>query len=174
VSSKATRAPVLEALPFEPRTLSLDAGLAARASATAALYAEADRQTYWSRFPGRYLTGDGAKRDEDGDVWLLGRVDDVINVAGQAVFAFVTLEAGHAASDALAVQLREHVAYVIGPIARPAYLLFTPHLPRTRSGAIMRRLLREIAEGRSPGDTSSLADASVVDTIREHADRAED
>ncbi|HEX7399725.1 MAG TPA: acetate--CoA ligase, partial [Candidatus Limnocylindrales bacterium] len=164
------------------------------------------RQTYWSRFPGRYLTGDGAKRDEDGDVWLLGRVDDVINVAGhrlstievesaladhpavaeaavvgrtddvagQAVFAFVTLEAGHAPSDALAVQLREHVAYAIGPIARPAYLLFTPHLPRTRSGAIMRRLLREIAEGRSPGDTSSLADAGVVDTIREHAGRAED
>jgi acetyl-CoA synthetase len=163
-------------------------------------------QVYWSRFPGRYLTGDGAKRDEDGDVWLLGRVDDVINVAGhrlstievesaladhpavaeaavvgrtedvvgQAVFAFVMLEAGHAPSDALALQLREHVAYAIGPIARPAYLLFTPHLPRTRSGAIMRRLLREIAEGRSPGDTSSLSDAGVVDLIREHAGRAED
>jgi acetyl-CoA synthetase len=164
------------------------------------------RQTYWSRFPGRYLTGDGAKRDEQGDIWLLGRVDDVINVAGhrlstieiesalvghaavaeaavvgrtddlagQAVFAFVRLEPGHAPSDALAVQLRERVAYAIGPIARPTHLLFTPQLPRTRSGAIMRRLLREIAEGRPPGDTSNVADAAVVATIRERSGSAED
>ena len=164
------------------------------------------RETYWSRFPGMYFTGDGAKRDEDGYFWLLGRVDDVMNVAGhrlstievesalvdhpsvaeaavvgksdevsgQAIFAFVTLKAGQAPSDALAVQLREHVAYVIGPIARPKFLLFTPDLPKTRSGKIMRRLLRDIAEGRTLGDTSTLADAAVVDTIREHSGRAED
>jgi acetyl-CoA synthetase len=164
------------------------------------------RETYWSRFPGMYFTGDGAKRDEDGYMWLLGRVDDVMNVAGhrlstievesalvdhpsvaeaavvgktdevsgQAIFAFVTLKAGQAPSDALAVQLREHVAYVIGPIARPKFLLFTPDLPKTRSGKIMRRLLRDIAEGRTLGDTSTLADAAVVDTIREHSGRAED
>ena len=164
------------------------------------------RRTYWSRFPGRDLTGDAAKRDEDGDYWLLGRVDDVLNVAGrrlstteveaalvdhpavaeaavvgrtdeaggQAVFAFVALEQGQAPSDALALQIREHVAYVIGPIARPTFLLFTPHLPRARSGAITRRLLREIAEGRPPQETSTLADAAVDAAIRERAGRAED
>jgi acetyl-CoA synthetase len=164
------------------------------------------RETYWSRFPGLYFTGDGAKRDEDGYFWLLGRVDDVMNVAGhrlstievesalvdhpsvaeaavvgksddvtgQAIFAFVTLRAGQQPSDALAVQLREHVVYVIGPIARPRYLLFTPDLPKTRSGKIMRRLLRDLAEGRSLGDTSTLADANVVDTIRENTGKAED
>jgi acetyl-CoA synthetase len=164
------------------------------------------RQTYWDRFPGLYFTGDGAKRDDDGYLWLLGRVDDVMNVAGhrlstievesalvdhpsvaeaavvgktdeisgQAIFAFVILRVGHEPSDALAVQLREHVAYVIGPIARPKYLLFTPDLPKTRSGKIMRRLLRDIAEGRQLGDTTTLADASVVDTIRENSGSAED
>jgi acetyl-CoA synthetase len=164
------------------------------------------RQTYWSRFPGLYFAGDGAKRDEDGCYWLLGRVDDVMNVAGhrlstievesalvdhpsvaeaavvgktdeisgQAIFAFVILRAGQEPSDALALQLREHVAYVIGPIARPKYLLFTPDLPKTRSGKIMRRLLRDIAEGRPLGDTTTLADAGVVDTIRENSGRAED
>jgi acetyl-CoA synthetase len=164
------------------------------------------RQTYWSRFPGLYFAGDGAKRDEDGYFWLLGRVDDVMNVAGhrlstievesalvdhpsvaeaavvgksdevsgQAIFAFVILRAGHEPSEALAVQLREHVAYVIGPIARPRYLLFTPDLPKTRSGKIMRRLLRDIAEGRGLGDTTTLADATVVDMIRENSGRAED
>jgi acetyl-CoA synthetase len=164
------------------------------------------RQTYWSRFPGRYFAGDGAKRDEDGYFWLLGRVDDVMNVAGhrlstievesalvdhpavaeaavvgktdemtgQAIFAFVILRAAQEPSDALAVQLREHVAYVIGPIARPKYLLFTPDLPKTRSGKIMRRLLRDIAEGRSLGDTTTLADATVVDTIRDNTGKAED
>jgi acetyl-CoA synthetase len=164
------------------------------------------RQTYWSRFPGLYFAGDGAKRDEDGCFWLLGRVDDVMNVAGhrlstievesalvdhpsvaeaavvgktdeisgQAIFAFVTLRAGQEPSDALALQLREHVAYVIGPIARPRYLLFTPDLPKTRSGKIMRRLLRDIAEGRTLGDTTTLADAGVVDTIRENSGKAED
>jgi len=164
------------------------------------------RETYWSRFPGRYFAGDGAKRDADGYFWLLGRVDDVMNIAGhrlstievesalvdhpsvaeaavvgktddltgQAIFAFVTLKAGQAPSDALAVQLREHVAYVIGPIARPKFLLFAPDLPKTRSGKIMRRLLRDIADGRTLGDTSTLADAAVVDTIREHSGQAED
>ncbi len=164
------------------------------------------RQTYWGRFPGLYFTGDGAKRDEDGYLWLLGRVDDVMNVAGhrlstievesalvghpsvaeaavvgktddvagQAIFAFVTLRAGHEPSDALGVQLREHVAYVIGPIARPRYLLFAPDLPKTRSGKIMRRLLRDLAEGRRLGDTTTLADASVVDAIRDNTGTAED
>jgi acetyl-CoA synthetase len=164
------------------------------------------RETYWSRFPGLYFAGDGAKRDEDGYYWLLGRVDDVMNVAGhrlstievesalvdhpsvaeaavvgksdeitgQAIFAFVILRAGQEPSDALALQLREHVAYVIGPIARPRYLLFTPDLPKTRSGKIMRRLLRDIAEGRPLGDTTTLADAAVVDTIRDNSGKAED
>ncbi len=164
------------------------------------------RQTYWSRFPGMYFAGDGAKKDEDGYFWLLGRVDDVMNVAGhrlstievesalvdhpsvaeaavvgktdeisgQAIFAFVTLRAGQQASEALGVQLREHVAYVIGPIARPKYLLFTPDLPKTRSGKIMRRLLRDIAEGRMLGDTTTLADESVVEAIRDNTGTAED
>ncbi|HUG47402.1 MAG TPA: acetate--CoA ligase [Candidatus Limnocylindria bacterium] len=157
------------------------------------------RATYWSRFPGRYFAGDGAKRDEGGYYWLLGRVDDVMNVAGhristievesalvdhpsvaeaavvgrndpisgQAIFAFVILRDGFQPSDELGHELREHVAKVIGPIARPKYLLFTPDLPKTRSGKIMRRLLRDIGEGRSLGDTTTLADAGVIDTIRE-------
>jgi len=164
------------------------------------------RQTYWSRFPGMYFAGDGAKRDEDGYFWLLGRVDDVMNVAGhristtevesalvdhrsvaeaavvgvkdeltgQAIYAFVILKAGVEPTDALAVQLREHVAYVIGPIARPKYLMFVPDLPKTRSGKIMRRLLRDIAEGRTLGDTTTLADATVVETIRENTGRSEE
>ena len=172
------------------------------------IYGDPERyhQTYWSRFPGKYFAGDGAKRDEDGYFWLLGRVDDVMNVAGhristtevesalvdhrsvaeaavvgakdevtgQAIFAFVILRAGQEASDALAVQLREHVAYVIGPIARPKHLMFVPDLPKTRSGKIMRRLLRDIAEGRVLGDTTTLADATVVDTIRENSGRGEE
>ncbi|HXG40599.1 MAG TPA: acetate--CoA ligase [Candidatus Limnocylindrales bacterium] len=164
------------------------------------------RETYWSRFPGLYFAGDGAKRDEDGYFWLLGRVDDVMNVAGhristievesalvdhrsvaeaavvgksdpvtgQAIFAFVILKAGVEPSDALAAELREHVAKVIGPIARPKFLMFTPDLPKTRSGKIMRRLLRDIAEGRPLGDTTTLADATVVETIRERTGAAEE
>ncbi len=164
------------------------------------------RETYWSRFPGMYFAGDGAKRDEDGYLWLLGRVDDVMNIAGhristtevesalvdhrsvaeaavvgkkddvtgQAIFAFVILKSGQEPSDALAVQLREHVAYVIGPIARPKHLMFVPDLPKTRSGKIMRRLLRDIAEGRSLGDTTTLADETVVDTIRENSGASEE
>jgi acetyl-CoA synthetase len=164
------------------------------------------QQTYWSRFPGMYFAGDGAKRDDDGYYWLLGRVDDVMNIAGhristievesalvdhpsvaeaavvgktdeisgQAIFAFVILKSGQEPSDALGLQLREHVAYVIGPIARPRYLLFTPDLPKTRSGKIMRRLLRDIAEGRTLGDTTTLADATVVDVIRDRTGGAEE
>ncbi|MCI0581486.1 MAG: acetate--CoA ligase [Chloroflexi bacterium] len=164
------------------------------------------RETYWKRFPGLYFAGDGAKRDEEGYFWLLGRVDDVMNVAGhristtevesalvdhrsvaeaavvgvkdaisgQAIYAFVILKTGQDPSDALAVQLREHVAYVIGPIARPKYLMFVPDLPKTRSGKIMRRLLRDIAEGRTLGDTTTLADTTVVETIRENTGKAEE
>ena len=164
------------------------------------------RETYWSRFPGMYFAGDGAKRDSDGYLWLLGRVDDVMNVSGhristievesalvdhksvaeaavvgkndpitgQAIFAFVILRGGQDGSEALGKELREHVAKVIGPIAKPKFLLFTPDLPKTRSGKIMRRLLRDIAEGRPLGDTTTLADAAVVETIRDHSGKAED
>jgi len=172
------------------------------------IYGDPERykETYWKRFPGMYFAGDGAKRDEDGYLWLLGRVDDVMNIAGhristtevesalvdhrsvaeaavvgkkddvsgQAIFAFVILKADQQPSDALAVQLREHVAYVIGPIARPKFLMFVPDLPKTRSGKIMRRLLRDIAEGRVLGDTTTLADVAVVDTIRENSGAAEE
>jgi acetyl-CoA synthetase len=95
-------------------------------------------------------------------------------VSGQAIYAFVILKSSGDPSDALAVQLREHVAYVIGPIARPKYLMFVPDLPKTRSGKIMRRLLRDIAEGRTLGDTTTLADATVVETIRENTGKAEE
>ena len=172
------------------------------------IYGDPERykETYWSRFPGMYFAGDGAKKDLDGYLWLLGRVDDVMNVAGhristtevesalvdhksvaesavvgkkddvtgQAIFAYVILRADKEPSDALAVELREHVAKVIGPIARPKYLLFVPDLPKTRSGKIMRRLLRDLAEGRSLGDTTTLADAGVVETIRTNSGSAEE
>jgi acetyl-CoA synthetase len=155
-------------------------------------------ETYWSRFPGRYFAGDGAKRDADGYLWLLGRVDDVMNVSGhrlstteiesalvshpkvaeaavigradpqtgQAVAAFVTVRGGVEADEALARELREHVATMISPIAKPASLLFTADLPKTRSCKIMRRLLRDIAEDKQLGDTTTLADAGVVDAIK--------
>src|SRR5690349_15738974 len=172
------------------------------------IYGDPERykQTYWSRFPGMYFAGDGAKRDEDGYLWLLGRVDDVMNVAGhristtevesalvdhqsvaeaavvgktdaisgQAIFAFVILKTGQEPSDDLAVELRGHVSSVIGAIARPKFLMFVPDLPKTRSGKIMRRLLRDIAEGRTLGDTTTLADATVVETIRDNTGKAED
>ena len=163
-------------------------------------------ETYWSRFPGMYFAGDGAKRDREGYFWLLGRVDDVMNVSGhristievesalvdhrgvaeaavvgkndpitgQAIFAFVSLRGGQDASDALGRELREHVSKIIGPIARPKFLMFTPDLPKTRSGKIMRRLLRDIAEGRTLGDTTTLADSTVVDAIRENTGKAEE
>ncbi|HSL34722.1 MAG TPA: acetate--CoA ligase [Candidatus Limnocylindrales bacterium] len=172
------------------------------------IYGDPERyhQTYWSRFPGMYFAGDGAKRDDDGYLWLLGRVDDVMNVSGhristievesalvdhkavaeaavvgkndpitgQAIFAFVILRGGREGSEELGRELRDHVAKVIGPIAKPKFLLFTPDLPKTRSGKIMRRLLRDIAEGRSLGDTTTLADAAVVETIRENSWKSEE
>jgi acetyl-CoA synthetase len=157
------------------------------------------KQTYWSRFAGRYFAGDGAKRDEDGYFWLLGRVDDVMNVSGhrlstteiesalvshpavaeaavvgradpvtgQAIAAFVTPRGGIDGDEALAKELRDHVATMISPIAKPASLLFTHDLPKTRSGKIMRRLLKDIAEDKQLGDTTTLADASIVDGIRD-------
>jgi acetyl-CoA synthetase len=156
------------------------------------------RETYWSRFEGRYFAGDGAKRDEDGYFWLLGRVDDVMNVSGhristtevesslvshpavaeaavvgardattgQAIIAFVTLRSGEEASSGRGEELRAHVAGHIGPIARPKTVVFTDELPKTRSGKIMRRLLRDVAEGRDLGDTTTLADPRVVEEIR--------
>jgi acetyl-CoA synthetase len=156
------------------------------------------RETYWSRFKGRYFAGDGAKLDDDGYLWLLGRVDDVMNVSGhristtevesalvshpsvaeaavvgandamtgQAIIAYVTLRGGLELSEQV---LREHVATEIGPIAKPKAIYFTPDLPKTRSGKIMRRLLRDVAEGRNLGDTSTLADASVVSELQRRA-----
>ncbi|MFN3649954.1 MAG: acetate--CoA ligase [Armatimonadota bacterium] len=165
------------------------------------LYGDPERfqQVYWSRYPGIYFTGDGAKRDADGYFWVLGRVDDVMNVSGhrlstmeiesalvdhpavaeaavigkkhelkgEAPAAFVTLKAGREASDALADELKAHVARKIGAIARPDSIVFTAELPKTRSGKIMRRLLRDVAEGRALGDTTTLADPAVVASLRE-------
>jgi acetyl-CoA synthetase len=161
------------------------------------------RDTYWSRFEGRYFAGDGAKLDDDGYLWLLGRVDDVMNVSGhristtevesalvdhhlvaesavvgavdattgQAIVAFVTLVADAGVADnARGQELRAHVASKIGPIARPRTVIFTDELPKTRSGKIMRRLLRDVAEGRALGDTTTLADPGVVEEIRRLAE----
>jgi acetyl-CoA synthetase len=157
------------------------------------------RETYWSRFPGKYFAGDGAKRDEESYYWLLGRVDDVMLVSGhnistaevehalvgntmvaeaavigrtdattgQSISAFVILRAGNEPSDELASELREHVAGTIGPIAKPKTVLFTEELPKTRSGKIMRRLLRNVAEDEQLGDTTTLADPSVVEGIKD-------
>jgi acetyl-CoA synthetase len=161
------------------------------------------RETYWSRFPGKYFAGDGAKLDEDGDIWLLGRVDDVMNVSGhrlstteiesalvshpkvaeaavvgandadtgQAVNAFVILResalSGGEADDGIVAELRNHVAKEIGPIAKPKSILVVSELPKTRSGKIMRRLLRDIAEKREVGDVTTLADSAVMDKIKE-------
>jgi acetyl-CoA synthetase len=157
------------------------------------------RETYWSRYEGRYFAGDGAKLDDDGDIWLLGRVDDVMNVSGhristtevehalvghpsvaeaavvgatdattgQGIVAFVTVKGGTDDGDALAADLRAHVAKEIGPIAKPRQIIFTPDLPKTRSGKIMRRLLRDVAESRPLGDVTTLADPTVVEAIGE-------
>ena len=156
------------------------------------------RDTYWSRFPGRYFAGDGARRDAEGYFWLMGRVDDVMKISGhristtevesalvshpsvaeaavigredpvtgQAIFAFVTLRGGKDGSEGLSKELREHVVKGIGSIARPKTIMFTPELPKTRSGKIMRRLLRDIANGQPLGDTTTLADSTVVESIR--------
>jgi acetyl-CoA synthetase len=161
------------------------------------------KETYWSRFPGRYFAGDGAKKDDDGDLWLLGRVDDVMNVSGhrmstteiesalvshpkvaeaavvgasdettgQAVCAFVILrsEAGDGGPDVVA-ELRDHVAKEIGKIARPRQIMVVAELPKTRSGKIMRRLLKDVAEHREVGDVTTLADSSVMDLIKSNLD----
>ncbi|MFD7510525.1 acetate--CoA ligase [Streptomyces sp. NPDC059853] len=159
------------------------------------------RDTYWSRFPGRYFAGDGAKKDDDGDIWLLGRVDDVMLVSGhnisttevesalvshprvaeaavvgatdpqttQAICAFVILRGGADAGGedgALVEELRGHVAKVLGPIAKPQRILPVEELPKTRSGKIMRRLLRDVAEDRELGDMTTLTDATVMELIQ--------
>ncbi len=160
--------------------------------------------TYWSRFPGYYFAGDGAKLDEDGDLWLLGRVDDVMNVSGhrlstteiesslvahpkvaeaavvgatdettgQAIVAFVILrsEAGDGGPDVVA-ELRKHVAKDIGAIARPRQIMVVEELPKTRSGKIMRRLLKDIAEHRELGDVTTLTDSSVMDLISDNLNK---
>jgi acetyl-CoA synthetase len=160
------------------------------------IYGDPERyqQTYWSRWKDTYFVGDGARIDEDGDFWLLGRVDDVMNVSGhristieiesalvshpgvaeaavagrndaqtgQAIVAFVTLKGGKEASPQMMRDLRDHVGRVIGKFAAPANIVFTPELPKTRSGKIMRRLLRDVSENRPLGDTTTLADPSVV------------
>ncbi len=166
------------------------------------IYGDQERyeQAYWSEIPGSYFTGDGARRDSDGYFWLMGRVDDVINVSGhrlgtmeiesalvahpkvaeaacvgrpdemkgQAIAAFVTLEMGHAASEELKQELRQWVAKEIGALARPDDLRFTDALPKTRSGKIMRRLLRELATtGEVKGDTTTLEDFAVIAKLRE-------
>jgi acetyl-CoA synthetase len=167
------------------------------------IYGDPERytETYWSRFEGRYFAGDGAKRDEDGYFWLLGRVDDVMNISGhristtevesalvdhsdvaeaavigkvdettgQQIVAFVTLKGNVEAADDTTEVLREHVARKIGKLARPTTIIFTPDLPKTRSGKIMRRLLKDVAEERELGDVTTLADPAIVEEIRDKA-----
>jgi acetyl-CoA synthetase len=159
------------------------------------------KETYWSRFPGMYFAGDGAKLDNDGAIWLLGRVDDVMNVSGhristtevesalvsheavaeaavvgatdettgQGIVAFVILRGGvpeeTAKGEQLVKDLRDHVAKEIGPIAKPRQIMVVPELPKTRSGKIMRRLLRDVAEHRDMGDVTTLADPTVMNLI---------
>lgn len=165
------------------------------------IYGDAQRfqETYWDKFPGFYFTGDGARKDENGNFWILGRVDDVINVSGhrlstmevesslvshpfvaeaavvgqphelkgEAICCFVTLEGGRAGDEELANTLKEHVAHHIGALARPEAIRFTDALPKTRSGKIMRRFLRDIAAGRaSQGDATTLEDSGILETLR--------
>jgi len=173
------------------------------------IYRDPDRyrEQYWSRFPGMYFTGDGAKRDKDGYFWLLGRVDDVMNVAGHristmevesalvdhpavaeaavvgrahelkgtAIVAFVTIKDAHGGGGsaggagikpAMMDELKEHVVTKIGKLARPDEIIFTADLPKTRSGKIMRRLLRDVAEGKAVGDTTTLADPAVIERLK--------
>jgi acetyl-CoA synthetase len=156
------------------------------------------KETYWSRFPGIYFAGDGAKKDEDGNIWLLGRVDDVMNISGhrlstteiesalvshpkvaeaavvgasdemtgQAVCAFVILRGNAEEGEDIVAELRNHVAKEIGPIAKPRQIMIVNELPKTRSGKIMRRLLKDIAEHREVGDVTTLADSNVMDLIK--------
>jgi len=167
------------------------------------IYGDPERyqETYWSRFPGQYFAGDGARRDDEGYFWLMGRVDDVMNISGhrvsttevesalvdhptvaeaavvgakdettgQAIIAFVTLKGSAEADTEHGEALRRHVAKKIGAVARPKTVIFTDDLPKTRSGKIMRRLLRDVAEGRDLGDTTTLADAGVVEEIKSRA-----
>jgi acetyl-CoA synthetase len=160
------------------------------------------RETYWSKYEDAYFAGDGARIDEDADFWLLGRVDDVMNVSGhristievesalvdhqkvaeaavcgrkdertgQAIVAYVSLKGGDEGSIDMLEELRNHVGRKIGPIAKPANIVFTPELPKTRSGKIMRRLLRDVAEQRELGDTTTLADPTVVEEIKQRAE----
>ena len=164
------------------------------------------KEVYWSRFPGKYFPGDGCKIDEDGDYWLLGRVDDVMLVSGhnisttevesalvdhasvaeaavvgrtdsrtgQAIAAFVTLKGSHQGDETLISTLRDHVAQKIGPIAKPRSIVFTNDLPKTRSGKIMRRLLRDISEQRQLGDITTLANAEIVEAIRQGSQKSEE
>ena len=161
-------------------------------------------ETYWSKYGDRYFAGDGCKLDDDGYLWLLGRVDDVMNVSGhristtevesalvdhpavaeaavvgandavtgQAIMAYVIARGTHTPSDELGEEVRQHVAKKLGAIARPKTVIFTDELPKTRSGKIMRRLLRDVAEGRSLGDTTTLADPNVVEEIKRRAAEA--
>jgi acetyl-CoA synthetase len=173
------------------------------------IYGDPDRyvENYFGKYGNEtYLAGDGAKRDEDGYYWLLGRIDDVMNVAGhrlstyeiesalvddpkvaeaavvsrpdpqvgEAIVAFVTLKGSYVGDEAMAAELREHVAEMIGKIARPHALIFTDDLPKTRSGKIMRRLLRDVAHGRELGDVTTLANSEVVEQIRGMATEADD
>jgi acetyl-CoA synthetase len=163
------------------------------------------RTTYWSKWDGIYFPGDGAKQEEDGYFWILGRVDDVLNVAGhrigtmevesalvdhpdvaeaavvgradeikgQAIAAFVTLKESVEPTELLRQALRDHVATKIGAIAKPDDILFAADLPKTRSGKIMRRLLRDIAEGRALGDTTTLADPAVVARLKSEYEEKE-
>ena len=156
-------------------------------------------KTYWSKFEGLYFAGDGAKKDSDGDLWLLGRVDDVMLVSGhnisttevesalvsnpkvaeaavvgatdpvtgQAIVAFTILRGDAEGSDELVKELRQHVANALGPIARPRQIMVVPELPKTRSGKIMRRLLKDVAENRQLGDVTTLTDSTVMDLIKE-------
>jgi acetyl-CoA synthetase len=168
------------------------------------IYGDDERyvSTYWSQIPGRYWAGDGAKLDDDEYLWILGRIDDVMNISGhristmevesalvshpavaesavvgatddltgQAIVGFVTLMGDSEASDELNDELRKHVAKKIGPIAKPKMIIFTPDLPKTRSGKIMRRLLRDISEDRDLGDITTLANADIVAAISTQAD----
>ena len=169
------------------------------------IWGDPDRyvQTYFGRWgPDTYVAGDGARRDDEGFFWLLGRIDDVMNVAGhrlstyeiesalvdndkvaeaavvsrphevkgEGIVAFVTLKTGYEGGDAMVTELREHVAKVIGPIAKPDHIIFTPDLPKTRSGKIMRRLLRDVARGHELGDVTTLANAEIVEQIHDMVD----
>jgi acetyl-CoA synthetase len=170
------------------------------------IYGDPERyqETYWSKYGDRYFAGDGCKLDDDGYLWLLGRVDDVMNISGhristtevesalvdhpavaeaavvgandavtgQAIMAYVIARGTHTASDELGEEVRQHVAKKLGAIARPKTVIFTDELPKTRSGKIMRRLLRDVAEGRSLGDTTTLADPNVVEEIKRRAAEA--